>query len=297
MEKLKIIYCATPEFAIAPLQQLLRDKRFNVLCAITQEDKPKGRGEKIAYPAMKTFALSNKLIVLQPQKIKELEQKINELKPDFIMVFAYGQLISKEILEIPRFGCINIHLSFLPKYRGASPVQEAILQNDTETGVTFMLMDETLDTGDIILQRACKISPQDTAQMLLKKLSDLSAELLPDVLIRFAQGKIKPKPQNNALATYSRKIKKNHGLIDFKKETAEEILRKIRAFTPWPGCYFFAKGKRIKLIQAEAGERKISNEIGFQTKQGVLIPKRLQMEGKKEMGIEEFLRGNRGVFE
>lgn len=295
--QLKIIYCGTPVFAITPLKSLLDDSRFRVCFVITQKDKPAGRGKIMTPPPLKSFALKNKLIVQQPAEIKDLIQEISHVKPDFLVVFAYGQIIPPELLKIPKYGCINIHLSLLPKYRGSSPVQEALLQDDKETGITFISMDETLDTGDIISQQKHLINENDNTQTLLEKLSLLAAKLLPQTLIDFASGKLKPKPQKHKEAAYCRKIKKEDGLIDFKKETAKEILRKIKAFTPWPGCFFFADNKRIKIIQAEISEQKISSgKFALQTQKGFLIPLRVQLEGKKETSIEDFIRGNKNLL-
>lgn len=302
-KKLKIIFAGTPDFAVSILKTLLKNKNFKIEMVITQPDKPMGRKHILTPLYVKKFALSNKLIVQQPENIKNIAERISDLKPDFIVVIGYGQIFPKKILKIPKFGCINIHFSLLPKYRGASPVQETLLHGDKKTGISIILMNEGLDEGDILQKKEIIIEDKDTTQTLLEKLSNLSAKLLPYTLINFANRKIKPIKQKKTTISHCRKIKKENGLIDFKKETAKQIFNKIRAYNKWPGCFWFLKGKRIKIYSAEYNEQKNSSgmtvrndELEIGAKKGVLYPKTIQMEGRKIMTIKEFLNGYKNLF-
>lgn len=313
-EKIRVSYAGNPEFAIPPLETIIKDDRFQVVSIICAEKKKAGRKQTLQDPPLVSYVKQhypNKIFIHQQQKIKEIEHQIQAENLDFLIVFAYGQLIPKSILDIPRFGCINIHPSLLPRYRGATPVQEALLHGDKETGVTFFLMDEKLDSGDILRNIRKKIHEEDTAETLLHDLSLLAAKELPSVLIDFSKGKVKPAPQDHSKASFCRKISKEDGKLDFQKETANVIVRKIRAYQPWPGCFFFHRGKRIKILAATEDsssiEQKISSgsflitsggrRLKIGTKDGVLVPLLLQLEGKKILPVEEFLRGNVRLFQ
>lgn len=303
MNPISVIFIGTGAFGVGTLQKLATDPIFHIPLVITGQDKAVGRGLKTAFSPVKETALANKLIVQQPLSIGELKQKLIQLKPDYLLVVAYGEIIKNEILDIPSIASVNIHASLLPKYRGASPIQEALLHGNSQTGITWIKMDSKMDTGDVIAQKSLQISGDDTFETLANRLSDLSAQNTGGILKKFAKNKLST-PQDNSLATYCRKIQKNDGFIDVHKETAEEILRKIRAYTPWPGCSILWNGKRLKITQAVMGEQKISTGVvqivdnkilAIGTLKGTLLPKRVQPESKREMNIAEFLKGQKLV--
>lgn len=279
---LKIIFIGTPEFGAIILEELIKNNYQPVL-VITNPDKPVGRRKILTPPAVKLVSQKYKIHLEQPVRIKNLELRIRNLKPDLIICAAYGQIIPKEILGIPKYGCLNVHPSLLPKYRGASPIQAAILNGDKKTGVTIMLMDEKMDHGPILAQRELEIpTTKITYKELHNKLAEIGAGLLIKTIPDWVNGKIKPKIQDEKMVIYTKIIKKEDGRINWKKP-AQEIERQIRAFNPWPGAFTFIqkKGKkiRIKICQAEA------------SKDNKLIIKKLQPEGKKPMNFEDFKKG------
>lgn len=299
MKKLSVIFVGTGAFGAGTLEALAADKRFSIPFVITAPDKEIGRGLKLTSTQIKKTALANKLIVHESTKVENLKQKIIQAKADFILVVAFGEIIPISVLKIPKNGSVNIHGSLLPKYRGASPIQESILCGDRETGLTWIHMNEKMDAGDIIEQAEIDISPEDTYETLGEKLAQLSSIKTGDILAEFALTN-KQKPQDQKLATYCHKISKKDGEINLQRETAEEILRKIRAYAKWPGCYFWFNEKRIKIIQAHIGEQKISTGeiemvdkkfLALGTREGTLLLTRIQPESKREMSTEEFLRG------
>lgn len=303
MDALKVVFIGTGEFGVPTLKSILSDENLRIPLVITGRDKPAGRKLELKGSPIKEIALKNKLIVQQPEHIIELKQKLIQEKPDFLLVVAYGEIIPQEILKIPRFGAINIHASLLPKYRGASPIQEALLHDDVITGITWILMDKKMDEGHVILKKELRIENSDNYETLSKKLSEFASKTTVSVLTGFAKNK-RATPQDDSKATYCRKITKEDGLIDLKSETAVQIVNKIRAYTPWPGCFIFWNGKRLKIIQAAASEQKISSGevkaeeskiLALGTQKGALLLKRVQLEGKKEMDIEEFLRGQKNI--
>lgn len=307
--KHRIVFMGTPEFAAYFLKKII-ENQFKPVAVITQPDKRVGRKQKIVFSSVKQVALKYDIPVLQPKSIKdsEIQQIIETLKPDIIIVVAYGQIIPKKILDIPKFGCINIHASLLPKYRGASPIQYAILNGDQTTGITLMQMNEKMDEGDIIVQREVEIAEDDTTLTLQKKLAELGVNLLIETLPYIFDGKIELIPQDHKKATYTKILRKEDGKIDWRKK-AIEIERQIRAFYPWPGTYteFRIKNlefriKRLKIIQASVSPSKSKSESGtvFLTpdrKLAVacgkdnLILEKVQVEGKKEISGNEFIRG------
>lgn len=302
MHPISVIFIGTGSFGTDTLQKLATDPDFQIPLVITGQDKAVGRGLKTVFSPVKEAALANKLIVQQPRSIGELKQKLIQLKPDYLLVVAYGEIIKGEILDIPAIASVNIHASLLPKYRGASPIQEAILNGDTETGTTWIKMNSKMDAGEIISQKTLKIG-QDNFEILSRNLAELSAQNTEEILKKFAKNGL-VMPQNESLATYCKKIQKKDGFIDVYKETAEEILRKIRAYTPWPGCSILWNEKRLKIIQAIIGEQKISTGmvqvvdgrvLAIGTLKGTLLPKRVQPESKREMNITEFLKGQKVV--
>ncbi len=303
--KYKIVYMGSPEFAIPPLEGLV--EKEEVLAVITQPDKPKGRGLRLSPCPVKEWAISKGLEVLSPQKLKDPEflEKLKGFSPDLIVVCAYGKILPKEVLEIPKFGCWNIHASLLPKYRGASPINYAILNGEKETGITIMLMDESLDTGPILLQKRLSIEKEDDAISLSKKLSELGKEAILEAIELHKQGKLSPKPQPEKGVSYAPLLKKEDGFFEFT-EPAVHIERKVRAFLPWPVAHTKLRdGKILKVFKAksERGETqggspgevlKISPEgILVQTGEGALLLKEIQLEGKKRMPASQFACGRR----
>lgn len=307
---IKVVFMGTPEFALAPLASLINADFIDVQAVVTQEDKPVGRKQIIIPPPIKIMALQNGIPVLQPSKIRknvEFEHALNQLEPDFLVVTAFGKILPQNILDIPKYGAINIHGSLLPKYRGASPVEESLLQGDTETGITFIKMNEKLDAGDVILAERVKILTEDTSETLRKKLSYLAAAQLPFVLKDIIDETVNPLPQNEEFSSYCRKIRKSDGEINLLESTAKEILNKIRAYSIWPKCHIIIDGKMLKILEAEIDEESQCNpseshtmpdkkSVGLCTKKGLLIPKKVQLEGKKAVDIQEFLKGNAELF-
>lgn len=301
---MRIVYMGTPQFAVAPLEALAK-AGHEIAAVVTRIDKPAGRGRVVAEPAVKVAARSLGLTVHQPRRVRDPEfvETLRRAGPDVIIVAAYGQILPKEILTLPKFGCINIHASLLPKYRGAAPINWAIIRGEQETGITIMLMDEGMDTGPVLLQQALPIGPKDTAGSLTEKMSDLGARLLAEALPRIVSGELTPRQQDHAGATLAPLLKKEEGLIDWSLPAAD-ILNRVRGLHPWPGAYTFLEGVLIKIIEAEAapgssgqgalhGNGKDVLDIG--TGNGMVRVIRLQPEGKKPMTIAEFLRGHRGV--
>jgi methionyl-tRNA formyltransferase len=242
---MRIVFMGTAELSCASLEALARDKQFSVVAVVTQPDKPKGRDLKLQPSPVKSLALKLNLPLLQPARARD-EQFIAELRalqPDLIVVVAYGHLLPPAILELPKFGCLNVHTSLLPKYRGAAPIQWAIANGETETGVTVMQMDAGLDTGPIISQRRTPILPEDDSVTLHDRLAQLGAELLVETIPDFVAGKIPPQPQPAEGVSHAPKIKKEEGKIDWKL-SAQEILNRLRAFTPWPGAFTYWQGAR-----------------------------------------------------
>jgi methionyl-tRNA formyltransferase len=320
---MKIIFIGTPEFGAIILEGLIK-ANFEPVLVITTPDKPVGRKQIITPPPVKLLAEKYEIPILQPEKLQVISYKLQEIKPDLIIVAAYGQIIPRDILDIPKYGCLNIHPSLLPKHRGASPIQYAILNGDKKTGVTIMLMDEKMDHGPILAKREWEIpNPKSqitnksqilnskiTYEELHNKLADLGAKLLIETIPKWINKEIKPTSQDDSRATYTKIIKKEDGKIDWKKP-AEEIERKIRAFDPWPGAFTRFKIKDLrfttfKILKADVLEQTKNgpfgepgktflapdDKIAVQTGKDFLIIEKLQQEGKKPMTSEEFLRGH-----
>ncbi|MCX8084275.1 MAG: methionyl-tRNA formyltransferase [Calditerrivibrio sp.] len=297
---MKIVFMGTPEMAVPTLDRLVGNG-YDIPLVVCQPDKPKGRGNKLQPPPVKEYALAKGLEVFQPEKLRnnlEAIQKIADVTPDFLVVVAYGKILPKEVLDIPRYAPINVHFSLLPKYRGAAPVNWAIINGEQETGVTTMKMDEGLDTGDILLMRSLPISLDDTAITLSEKLSVLGAELLIETLKRYDN--ITPIPQDHTKHTYAPIIKKEDGKIDFSRP-AEEIERMIRGFQPWPTAYAFYKGKMVKFFKGEVIDIKgdpgkvlevTKNDFTIGCGNRALKVLELQLEGKNRMNTKSFLAGN-----
>jgi methionyl-tRNA formyltransferase len=299
---MRIVFMGTPEFAVPSLKALI-ESGDEVVAVVTQPDKPKGRGLEVTPPPVKTLAQKYGIPVLQPQKIKteEFLKQLEELRPDIICVVAYGKILPKGILELPRYGCINVHASLLPKYRGAAPINWAIIRGEKVTGITTMKMDEGMDTGDILLQREVPIEDEDTAETLSHKLSLTGAEVLIETLNLLKEGKLKPIPQNHSQATYAPMLKKEDGEIDWGK-TAEEIKNLVRGTLPWPGAYTFLDNKILKVYkvrvvegQGKPGEviKSDKETLRVATGENALDILELQIEGGKRLDTATFLRGRK----
>ena len=262
MKGLRLAYAGTPDFAV-PALRALAASRHHLKVVITQPDRRAGRGRKLTASPVKQAAEHENISILQPKDINvsEMLSKLGNLDLDLLVVAAFGQLFGSELLSLPRFGCINIHASLLPQWRGASPIQHAILAGDTRSGVSIMQMAKRMDAGDIWLQRECEISPQDTAQSLHDKLAALSGDALLDSLDLICKGNVSAQPQNDALASYCTKLQKRDGLINWQENTIT-ILRKIRAFYPWPGAYTMFNGRRLAITKAVSEVLTNSADIG-----------------------------------
>ncbi|HTV61587.1 MAG TPA: methionyl-tRNA formyltransferase [Verrucomicrobiae bacterium] len=303
---MKIVFMGTAELSRPSLEKLARDSRFQIAAVVTRPDRPKGRDLKLQPSPVKTLAEELRLPVLQPAKARDEKfiSDLGELKPDLIVVVAYGQILPQAILEMPTHGCLNVHTSLLPKYRGASPIQSAILNGETETGVTIMRMDAGLDTGPILSQRAAPILPEDNSQTLHNRLALLGAELLAESIPNYIAGKISARPQPSEGASYAAKIKKEDGRINWS-ESAEKNLNHLRAFTPWPGAFTSLKTDSktllLKIWNAEIIERTgHAGDILQADKNGIIVAcgeralrvSELQLEGGRRMSAQEFLAGH-----
>lgn len=307
---MRIVFMGTPEYAINALEQLLFNK-YQVVSVYTQPDREVGRGRVLVSPPLKRAALAWNLPVVQPITLRKLEvvAQLAAFRPDVIVVVAFGQILPQTVLDIPRYGCINIHFSLLPRFRGASPVVATILAGDEFTGVSLMLMDKGLDTGPVLTRAQIPISLQDTTGSLTAKLSLVGAHLLQDILFRWFRGEFTLHPQDEAKATYCKPISKGEGEINWDLPTIS-IWRQVRAFQPWPGCYTKWQGKQLNIIEATPfpGEEKtkigkvvalcsrkqeLKAAFGVQCGNGILGVYQVQLEGKRAMSAAEFLRGQR----
>jgi methionyl-tRNA formyltransferase len=301
---MKIIFMGTPDFAIPPLEAILA-AGHEVSAVVVQPDKPQGRGQELHYPPVKSYALEQGLLVLQPASIKAAEaaSALAELGADIYVVAAYGQILPEEVLHQPRYGCINIHASLLPRYRGASPIERAIVAGERESGVTIMQMNESLDTGDILLSAAIPIKEKETAESLHNRLAALGAQLIPAALTRIEKDDIIKVKQNEAYATYAPRLRREEGLIDWEKP-AELIERMIRGYYGRIGAFTHYQNQTIKLWAADvvaahgqSGEipgtiiKVGKNSITVACGKGTLAITELQLEGKKRMTAREFLLG------
>ncbi len=308
---MKIVFFGTPDFAVPALEMLLNSEH-EVLAVVTQPDRQSGRGRRMQPGPVKTAALRAGLRLLQPRKVKE-RQFINELealRPSAIVVVAYGQILPSEIIRLPRFGCINIHASLLPKYRGAAPVNRVLINGEEKTGVTTMLMDEGMDTGPVLLQEEVKIAPEDTAGSLSAKLSETGAHLLLKTLQGLENRSIKPVEQA-AGASYAPRLKKTDGMIPWSKP-AKELCDFIRGMNPWPGAYGFLEGEGVKILRAapaasaadSSGGSDINNkpgvickvtgdELHVRTGKGAISILEIQPSGKSAMPVKTFLQGRK----
>lgn len=301
---MKVIFMGTPDFAVGALENIVKAGHDVVLC-VTQPDKPKGRGKELSMPPVKECALKHNIPVFQPVKIR-LPESVAELKKydaDVFVVAAFGQILTKEILDMPKYGCVNIHASLLPEYKGAAPIQWVILNGEKKTGVTVMQMDEGLDTGDMIMSESIAIEETDTADSLHDKLSELGADLIVRALADIEAGKAVRTPQPKGDFFYAKMLKKELGEIDWNK-SADEIGRLVRGLYSWPGTYTYLNDKLIKIIsvKAEAGAASgnpgeiaevTKNEIKVYCADGLISIENVQPQGKKAMSVHDFLLGNK----
>ena len=301
---MKVVFMGTPDFAVGALQAII-DAGHEVLLVVTQPDREKGRGKEVSYTPVKECAIKNNIPVFQPLKIKEAEavEELKKYEADIFVVAAFGQILSGEILDMPKFGCVNIHASLLPKYRGAAPIQWSILDGEEETGVTIMQMNEGLDTGDILLQKKIKISGDETGESLFDKLAVLGADAICEALPLIEEGKLTPIKQDDAKSSYAKMLNKSMGRVDFSW-TADKLERYVRGLNSWPSAYTYLEGKSLKIWEAyvagdiNAGGNKPGTVVKV-TKdalfvacgEGALEIRSLQLEGKKRMSVRDFLLG------
>ena len=300
MTGMRIIFMGTPEFACPTLRALI-ERGEQVVAVVTQPDRPKGRGQQTLPPPVKVLAERHGIPVLQPVKVRlpESIEEIRALEPDLIVVVAFGQILPKALLDIPKKGCINVHASLLPRYRGAAPLNWCIVNGETETGVTTMMMDVGLDTGDMLLKRATPIDPDEDTQSLHDRMSQLGAELLGETLERLAAGDLVPEKQDDSLTCYAPMMKKEDGLIDWSRD-AQSIKNQVRGMTPWPGAYSTLDEKLLKVYRVQTGSGSgAPGEIVSVGRDGVevacgagsLLIRELQLEGKKRLSAADFLAG------
>ena len=296
--KLKIIFFGTPEFGAIVLEGLIKNN-YKPSLVVTAPDKPAGRKQILTPPQTKISAQKYNIPVLQPKILANFKSEILNSKPDLIIVAAYGQIIPKEILKIPKYGCLNVHPSLLPKYRGPSPIQTAILNGDRKIGVTIILMDEKIDHGPILKSKIKNQKSKIIYKKLEKELAKLGTELLIETIPKWINNEIEPRPQDESQATYTNIIKKEDGKIDWSKP-AEKIERQIRAFYPWPGSFTFFKknGKilRVKILEAEISKEEKPKQLCVKSGKNYLVIKKLQPENKKPMTAEDFKRGYGNVI-
>ena len=299
---MKVIFMGTPDFAVGTLEEIIK-AGHEVALVVTQPDKPRGRSGALQFPPVKECAVAHGIEVFQPKKIREEEnvEYLRKYNADIIVVAAFGQLLPKSILEMPKYGCINVHASLLPKYRGAAPIQWSIINGDAVTGVTIMQMDIGMDTGDMIAKREVVIEKDETGGGLFDKLAEVGAKLCVDTMVEIENGTATRTPQNHEEATHVSMISKELGNIDWKK-SAVEIERLIRGLNPWPSAFTQLDGKSFKIWKADVLESNTDKVPGtivrvekgcmeVQTGEGVLSLLEVQLEGKKRMETDAFLRG------
>lgn len=300
---MNIVFMGTPEFAVPSLTSLF-ERGYNISLVVTQKDRPKGRGKKIRPTPIKEKALELGLEVYQPDSINSRESinKLRELSPDCIVVIAFGQVLKREVLDIPQYGCINIHASLLPKYRGAAPINWAIINGEKETGVTIMEIDEGLDTGDMLHYKKIPIMEEDDSESIHDKLSIIGSHLIVETIEGLKDGSVVKLPQDDSLSTYAPMLSKNTGKIDWNS-SGIKIKNLVRGLKPWPSAYMVYKGENVKIHKVKVVEKfskedngivvKVSDEgIYVNCEDGCVIIEELQFPGKKRLHVCEYLRGN-----
>lgn len=296
---LRIIFAGTPEFSVAPLQTLI-DSKHQVVAVYTQPDRPAGRGQKLTASPVKQLAEQHNLPVEQPVSLKTAEalEVLQAYQADLMVVVAYGLILPKSVLDNPTHGCLNIHASLLPRWRGAAPIQRAIESGDAETGVTIMQMDTGLDTGDMLVKHSTKISEQDTAQSLHNRLSQIGCDALMETLAQLENQTLQPEKQTEDLVTYAEKLSKAEAEVDWQTPAAE-IQRRVQAFNPWPVAFTLFSGKPLRIWQSQVTDSQLSGQVGevlevnkqgmlVQTGTGTLLLKQVQPSGKKSMSAYDF---------
>lgn len=303
---MRILFMGTPDFAVETLETLIHSEH-EVIGVVTQPDKPKGRGGKVQFSPVKEAAIEAGIPVFQPNRVRDgaFIEQLRSILPDVIVVVAFGQLLTKEILELPRYGCLNVHASLLPKLRGAAPIQWSVIDGDKESGVTIQQMDEGLDTGDILLVEKYTLDPKETGGSLFDKFAKLGGPMILKVLQMAEEGSLQPQKQDDAQHTYAKRLSKATGQMDFTKP-ANELERLIRGLNPWPSAFCFLNGKMLKIWEADVIEDTVSSDqdteagtivdvakdsFDVKTKDGLLRVYEVQLEGKKRMRCDAFLRG------
>lgn len=299
-ESIRTVFMGTPEFAVSTLEGLL-DAGVNMVGVYTQPDRPKGRGKKMTASPVKEVALKHDLPVFQPQKLRQAEAvaELQALEPDLIVVVAYGQILPKVVLDIPRYNCINVHASLLPKYRGAAPINKCIVDGETETGVTTMLMDIGLDTGDMLVKKSLTIGADETAGLLHDRLALLGREAMQETLRQICDGTLKAEKQDDEQSNYAAMMKKEDGVIDWSR-SARNIHNQVRGLDPWPGAFTQLDGDTLKIAatgveegSGKPGEILSADKTGVRIAcgEGVLVVNELQLPGKKRLNAMNFLAG------
>jgi methionyl-tRNA formyltransferase len=293
----RLIFMGTPEFAVAALQALIKAGN-DIVCVYTQPPKPAGRGQEVKKSPVQLAAEAAGIEVRSPKSLKtpEEQQAFRDLKADIAVVAAYGLILPKAVLEAPRYGCINIHGSILPRWRGAAPIHRALLAGDKESGITIMQMDEGLDTGAMLMVKSLPIPATATAQMLHDALRDLGAEMIVQAVKDLPEGKLKATPQPPEGATYAQRLSREEGRVDWKEE-AEVLARKVRALNPWPGVFFESKGERVKILEARVEKKSgtpgtlLDASFAVACGKDAMVLTRVQREGRAPMEGDAFLRG------
>jgi methionyl-tRNA formyltransferase len=299
-QEIRTVFMGTPDFALETLQGLI-DAGLDLVGIYTQPDRPKGRGKKLAAPPVKELALEHNIPVFQPQKLRATEAvaELQELAPDLIVVVAYGQILPQSVLDIPRLGCINVHASLLPKYRGAAPINKAVVDGETETGVTTMQMDIGLDTGDMLIKKSIAIGPNETAGELHDRLALVGREAMDETIVQLLDGSLVAEKQDDTLTCYASMMKKEDGFIDWSR-TATEVHNQVRGLAPWPGAYTSLHGEVLKLAETvlSEGEGALGEVLSADADvvvvacgEGAVLIGALQLPGKKRLPAADFLRG------
>lgn len=307
MKPLNIIFAGTPDFAARHLQALISSEH-NVVGVYTQPDRPAGRGKKLTPSPVKSLALAHDIVVYQPASLRkeDAQQQLAAINADIMVVVAYGLILPQVVLDTPKMGCINVHGSLLPRWRGAAPIQRALWAGDKQTGITIMQMDLGLDTGDMLLKTHLPIENEDTSASLYEKLANQGPNALLEALNGLSAGTLKTEKQDSNLANYAEKLSKEEAKLDFTKP-AEQLWREIRAFNPWPVSYFEHQGKTVKVWQAEVNHSNTSaipgtiisaNKSGIQiaTSDGILVLTSIQLPNKKPLGVADILNGHGELF-
>ena len=297
---MRVLFIGTGEIGVPVLRSVLASSEHELVGVVTQPDKPVGREQRIEAPPIKAALATVNLPILQPKRIKAEDaiSEIRALAPDVIVVMAYGQILPRAVLEIPRIACLNLHASLLPRHRGAAPIQAAIVAGDRETGISVMYMDEGLDTGDVLLQTRIEIMPDETGGSLHDRLAEIAPEALGEALVALRDGTAPRIPQDSALATYAAKLEREDGRLKWS-EPAALLERKIRAFNPWPGAFAVLRDeagreRKLKIFRAHVESTGVGSALSFPAGDGVLALDEVQLEGKRRMSAEEFLRGYHG---